>query len=561
MRRHALLQLTVVLGLLAAIPMAHADGPWKASEAAAQAALQALDAAPPDWQAVEAAFAEAPAVVFVDGGSPKAVEVMGQAWTEADGVLQAGGSNDIYQRMMGRSSVGEGDCYVKARIAVEKLANSSACFSLGGHSYFGFAGGHGKVFLTGPFFNNASGLPIGEPKDFLQDGAAFDFRFIRLGDEIRVAIDDKIAYRQKPALGALGPVGFTPVRSITKISSFEARGDLQPYKAPTFPGRVVDNIVLDPRVKELKGLPFGPFVRLADGGILGVDKRDAIVSHDEGKTWERRPIFAPDQKMEIRPERALLRTRSGAIVLMFLNNAVINYSWDKERNLPKPDMFLPTYSIRSLDEGKTWTDLTQVYDGWCGCIQDMIQTESGRLVVPGQELDFEKGRHITIPYVSDDEGKTWQKKRILDIGGQGDHAGIVEGTLEQLRDGRIWIIMRTPLGSFYETFSADNGETWSDQAPSIKSTSAPGKLVRLQSGRLCLVWNPLPSEGYKTREEIVISFSEDEGQTWSEPQVFATNKGSRLSYPHVFEVAPGKLWVTTMQGLFRAELLEEDFIN
>lgn len=54
---------------------------------------------------------------------------------------------------------------------------------------------------------------------------------------------------------------------------------------------------------------------------------------------------------------------------------------------------------------------------------------------------------------------------------------------------------------------------------------------------------------------------EDEGKTWTDPQVFATNKGSRLSYPHVFEVEPGKLWITTMQGLLRVELPEAELVG
>lgn len=525
-------------------------------------ALAVTPVAGDDWEAVEGLFEDSPAMVFVEGGAPQAVETMGKAWVEADGALQSGGPGDIRERLMGRCSVGEGDFLIKARLAITNLANSAAAFTIDGHSYFGFAGAHGKVFITGPFFEDARGEPIGDPDDFMQDGVPFDFRFIRVGDEVRVAIDDEVVYTQAPATGPLGPVGFTPVRSNIRIISFEARGNIQPYQAPTLPRVHVDNIVLDERVKDMGDLPFGPFVRLGDGGILGVDGRDAIISRDEGETWARRPICAPDEEMAIRPERALLRTRDGVIILMFLNNAVIRYSWDRETNLPRPDMHLPTYSIRSLDDGETWSDLTLVYDGWCGCIQDMIETEGGRIVVPGQELDYEGGRHVTIPYVSDDEGKTWDKRRVLDIGGQGDHAGIIEGTLEQLRDGRIWMLMRTPLGRFYESHSPDEGETWTDEQPSaIEATSAPGKLVRLDSGRLALVYNPLPGEGFRTREEIVISFSEDEGETWTPPQVFATNRGARVSYPHVFERAPGKLWITTMQGKLRVELAEEDFLG
>lgn len=335
------------------------------------------------------------------------------------------------------------------------------------------------------------------------------------------------------------------------------------HAAETIPPHPDTNkgITLDARVTPMPTLPHGPFVHLDDGKILGVHGEDAIVSADGGKTWARYPIFGPDAEMTIRPERALIRTKQGTVVLLFINDAVRHYAWDKEKNVPKEAMHLPSYSIRSTDGGKTWTDLSLLHDGWCGCLQDVIQTERGAIVVPGQEMLYKEGRHATMPYVSTDEGETWQRTRFLDIGGQGDHAGAIEGTLVQRRDGKLWLLLRSYHGYFYESFSSDDGLTWSDPKPSaIHSTGSPGKLVRLQSGRLCLLWNALPSEGFKRREELFLSLSEDDGASWSPARVIARNKGGRVSYPHVFEYAPGELWITTMQGDLRARLSEKDFV-
>lgn len=328
------------------------------------------------------------------------------------------------------------------------------------------------------------------------------------------------------------------------------------------PEPVNAGIVLDPRVEAMPGLPHGPFVHLDGDRILGVDKKDAIMSSDGGKTWERHPIFSAEQPYEIRDERALLRTRDGSIVLLFMNEAVRHYSWDKEKNLPKPDMLLPSYAIRSTDNGQTWTDLNELHGGWCGCLQDIIQTKGGNLVVPGQELLYEEGRHATMPYVSKDDGQTWLRTRYLDFGGQGDHAGAIEGTLEQMRDGRLWMLIRSYHGYFYESYSEDEGLTWTDIAPSrILSTGSPGKLVRLASGRLALFWNAPPNDGFVRREQLSLAFSEDDGLTWSPAQVIATNKGGRVSYVQVFEYRPGELWVTTMQGDVRIRLRESDFLK
>ena len=61
---------------------------------------------------------------------------------------------------------------------------------------FGFAGAHGKIFVTGPLFNNARGTPIGEPTDFMQDGVPFQFEFVRQGAELRIMIDGRNVYGQ-----------------------------------------------------------------------------------------------------------------------------------------------------------------------------------------------------------------------------------------------------------------------------------------------------------------------------------------------------------------------------
>ena len=499
---------------------------------------------------------------FITNGKVQAAEFMGKKWTPGDGYIECKGSNTINERVVGRCVVGPGDVHVKARLALIHLRNSAAAFTLGARNYFGFAGGHGKVFVTGPWFDNASGKPIGEPKDFMADGKPFDFEMIVEAGALRVLIDGKLVYEQKVEDEKLGAPGFTPVRSTMRILSFSISGNLLPYEAPKMPKRHKDNIVLADKVTPLPGLPQGPFVRLGDGGIMAVHDKDALVTYDDGKTWKKRPIFGPDQKFSTRTERALLRTLSGTIILIFSNASVLKYSWDKKTNLPNKNMSLPSYAIRSLDDGKTWTDMTLLHDGWCGCIQDIVQASNGNIVVPGQELLYDKGRHATMPYVSTNDGKTWQRTRFIDIGGRGDHAGSIEGTLTELRDKRLWLLMRSSHGFFYESFSKDFGLTWTDQKPStIKSTGSPGKMKRLASGRLALLWSAIATYGYKRREELSLSFSEDDGKTWSPAQVIARNKGGRVSYPHLFEHSPGLLWITTMQGKLRASLKEEDFLR
>lgn len=337
-------------------------------------------------------------------------------------------------------------------------------------------------------------------------------------------------------------------------------------------------IRLESRVQEMPGLEMGPFVRLDDKTILTVDEaQSALVSKDDGRTWQKHPIFAEPARYAIRPERALVRTAKGIVILAFLNEKeAANWNWDTKTS-DAPRAKLPTYAVRSLDGGKTWQDLQKLHDDWTGAIRDIIQTRDGRVVFTSMMMLHDPGRHATVTYSSADEGKTWKRSNLIDLGGQGHHSGAMEPTLEQLRDGRLWMLIRTNLGSFWEATSND-GVFWRTLGPtSIDASTSPGMLKRLQSGRLALIWNRWFPEG-KTdfplhpgdkqfsevpvsahRMELSIMFSDDDGKTWTTPVVLARLAKGSLAYPYLFESRPGELWITTMQGGLRAKLFEKDF--
>jgi len=333
-------------------------------------------------------------------------------------------------------------------------------------------------------------------------------------------------------------------------------------------------------VDELKGLKMGPFVRLADGNILTVDSTRCYVSKDGGDTWDVYPIFPGNEDYLIRPERALIRTKTGVIILAFKNAKNRHWDWQPEI-FDSPNAIQPTYTIRSLDEGKTWQDLQILHEDWTGAIRDMIETADGNIIFTSMMMRHDPGRQTVVTYTSMNGGRTWHRSNIIDLGGIGHHGGVSESTLEQLKNSRLWMLFRTNWGQFWEAYSDDEGLTWRDiRATAIPASSAPGLLTRLASGRLMLVWNLRYPEGKNEyplrggdnqwsevpvsnhREELSVAFSDDEGKTWTQPTVLAkTSKaGSWISYPYVFEAHPGELWITTMQGGLRIKLYEKNFI-
>lgn len=164
--------------------------------------------------------------------------------------------------------------------------------------------------------------------------------------------------------------------------------------------------------------------------------------------------------------------------------------------------------------------------------------------------------------VSDDDGKTWRRGNWIDLGGRGHHDGAVEPMVVEMKDGRLMMLIRTNLDRFWRAYS-DDGLYWRKIEPTdIEASSAPGWLTRLKSGRLVLVWNRLNSErkgewkksvnpsASETpaswhREELSLAFSDNDGTTWTKPQVVAFHDGGQLAYPYVIERSAGEVWVFT----------------
>jgi lysophospholipase L1-like esterase len=257
------------------------------------------------------------------------------------------------------------------------------------------------------------------------------------------------------------------------------------------------------------------------------------LTHDGGKTWmpERQIVRHPECKA---CHPSVLVTRDGVIHVVYLGFK--KHVW-KDGN-PTPEDQSDIWTIRSHDRGKTWSHRQRIYTGYSGATNGLIETRGGHIVVPFSHYVSNPGRLVSCTAVSPDGGKTWKLSNALDIGGAGDHDGAIEPAVIERTDGRIWMLIRTTRGQFWQSLSTDGGLTWSKATPTpIAATSAPGHLTRLADGRLALVWNP----NRAARRELRLAISDDEGKTWGQSIVLA--KGKQVTYPFIFEVKRGELWV------------------
>lgn len=241
---------------------------------------------------------------------------------------------------------------------------------------------------------------------------------------------------------------------------------------------------------------------------------------------------------------SVARTKTGALLAMFSSGF-----WHASPPLPttliKPDdltkwakMGMPQVEskrggraeiMRSDDGGKTWSDPVPMIDTeWDDRSPAAVQLPDGTLVAT----------FFTYPSPgvgvirSFDDGKTWeQTPRMIRAP---FHALATDGPPIVMPDGSLLLAAygHEKEGDKYEAIgifsSSDRGETWKHLA-SIRAQqemTEPG-LARLKDGTLVVI----------TRSEGAVSWSKDNGKTWTAPQ----NIGARIFDPWLLTLKDGKL--------------------
>ena len=126
--------------------------------------------------------------------------------------------------------------------------------------------------------------------------------------------------------------------------------------------------------------------------------------------------------------------------------------------------------------------------------------------------------------VTQDGGKTYARR----TGGKKFFTPFDEPMAYQRTDGSIRLLARTLGPVLAESFSYDEGQTWTDGAPTdIPDPSSRFFVSRTPTGRLLLVHHGI-AEGH-TRRALTVSLSEDDGKTWLCRRLLDDRVG--VSYP------------------------------
>ena len=287
--------------------------------------------------------------------------------------------------------------------------------------------------------------------------------------------------------------------------------------------------------------------RLPDGVLIryAVDRKEnqlrSQTSADGGRTWSKETF-----ETEILPQTYCVIPLLSADGEMHLASMVLR---GEGRQLAV-DRFIDVWHQRTTGKRTKWKKPNRMFAGYCGALMDFKQLSTGRLIcpfawwVPMRPCSPPVGANLCTVYYSDDAGRTWTKSK-SDLSSPcypnfvGNNYGADEPCILELKDGRLWMLMRTQTGFLYESFSSDQGETWSDAQPSrFVCSSSPPMLWRMPDGRIVVLWNncesPPAHKGvgvYVNRDALHAAVSDDEGKTW---------RGFREVYrdPHENETPP-----------------------
>ncbi len=267
-------------------------------------------------------------------------------------------------------------------------------------------------------------------------------------------------------------------------------------------------------------------------------------SDDGGTTWSTpRVVIDPTDPPDTPQRRALvgnLWTDPTGRLWLFFDQSLGSFDgragdWAIRCDNPDADQPLWTEPVRIAD-GCTLCKPTVLSNGdWLLPVSLWPRELIKPAILKECHQDLDRIRMANV-FVSTDAGRTWSRRGGVAF----PETAFDEHMIVELRDGRLWMLARTKYG-LGESYSADQGRTWSEPRPSkIQNASARFFIRRLRSGRLLLVKNG-PVTERTGRSQMSAFLSDDDGATWSRRLLLDERDG--VSYPDGFEDPTGLIHI------------------
>lgn len=195
----------------------------------------------------------------------------------------------------------------------------------------------------------------------------------------------------------------------------------------------------------------------------------------------------------------------------------------------------------STDGGLTWSAAQALPEGFLGPVKNKpVLLDNGELLCPsstegnGWKVHFE---------CTSDGGKTWTMRGPIN---DGKTFNVIQPSVLKHGKGKLQILCRSKEGVVVQSWSEDNGKTWSPlTATALPNNNSGTDAVTLADGRQLIVYNHVKtpagkSKGARTPLNVAVS---DDGIHWSAALVLEGSPVSQYSYPSVIQTSDGYVHV------------------
>ncbi|HEV7405840.1 MAG TPA: sialidase family protein [Chthoniobacteraceae bacterium] len=283
---------------------------------------------------------------------------------------------------------------------------------------------------------------------------------------------------------------------------------------------------------DLKTKPTRPYVYKIGGGrlIMSVaEGPDALyepygvmMSADEGKTWS----TVKEWDQTVSAPLPMLQLKDGSVLGMS------RWTWPQEDGSEVGSTVRWDFALARFTAFASRLQLPQGYHHATTpftCERHTYEMADDSVIMagysktgPSTPLALSLGKRYSHLLRSTDGGKTWDPYGLIGAGG--------EPAVARTGGRRMTALLRTgPFKGFQQTFSEDDGRTWSAPVVLEEGSVCPD-LVPMSNGLLACSYG---------RPAGCLMFSADGGKTWISHHVITAKTG--FNYSGIVEVRPGRL--------------------
>jgi Predicted neuraminidase (sialidase) len=200
---------------------------------------------------------------------------------------------------------------------------------------------------------------------------------------------------------------------------------------------------------------------------------------------------------------------------------------------PSPSTWWGKYKI-SQDEGKTWSDMEVIPRACVGPIKNKPVIIPGKKILYPTSIEI-PGKWDVYMEMSDQDMTNWEK---IEIDNNGFDA--IQPSVLFHKDGSLQILCRSKNKRVVESWSKDNGKTWSKlMATELPNNNSGTDAVTLTNGIHLIIYNPI-TEG---RNKLAIAGSYD-GKIWETLIILEDQPTGEFSYPAIIQDREGNVHAT-----------------